>query len=129
MISNIVLLNLNKNYPQQGICLDNDDVDDAISRAYYAVFHSAKALLQYVGIETKSHEGLKQMFGLHLVEPGLVERKMGRILNNLKEDRENGDYALITYFDKKDAQDVIKKAEFFMKNTIAFFKAKGFVFP
>ncbi len=31
--------------------------DDAISRAYYAIFHSARAALKTKGIETKTHQG------------------------------------------------------------------------
>lgn len=109
--------------------MDNDFFDDAISRAYYAVFHAAKVLLQYVGIEARSHEGLKQMFGLHFVKPGLISKEMGRIITDLKEDREKGDYGVVTPFNKEDAEDAIKKAEIFLENTITFFKEKGIAIP
>lgn len=105
--------------------LENKDFEDAISRAYYAVFHSANALLQYVGVEVKSHQALKQMFGLHLVQSGLVEKEMGRCLNDLKDERENGDYDVITYFDKNDAEKAIEKAKIFIEKTVEFFKKNG----
>lgn len=37
---------------------------DAVSPAYYAVFHAAEALLLVEGDEPRSHEGLKSLFGL-----------------------------------------------------------------
>ncbi len=107
--------------------LSNEDYDDAISRAYYSVFHSSKALLQYIGIEVKTHHALKQMFGIHLVQSGLVDKEMGRCLNELKDERENGDYDIVTYFDKEDAQNAVNKAENFIKKTIVFLKGKGII--
>lgn len=35
----------------------------AASRAYYAVFHAARALLMSVGLEAKSHKGTVSMIG------------------------------------------------------------------
>lgn len=48
-------------------------VDDAISRAYYAMFHAASAVLLAEGITVESHQALKTMFGLHLVRCGNEE--------------------------------------------------------
>ncbi|OGX03084.1 MAG: hypothetical protein A3G87_09520 [Omnitrophica bacterium RIFCSPLOWO2_12_FULL_50_11] len=65
--------------------------DDAVSRAYYTVFHSARAALKIKGIETKTHQGLITQFALHLVKPGLRETEDGDILRQEKEDRETGE--------------------------------------
>ncbi len=46
--------------------LGEELTDDAVSRAYYAVFHSARAALKTKGIETKTHQGLITRFALHL---------------------------------------------------------------
>jgi len=40
-------------------------IDDAISRAYYSMFHAASAVLLSEGITVESHGALKTMFGLH----------------------------------------------------------------
>jgi hypothetical protein len=42
----------------------------AASRAYYAVFHAARALLFSIGIEAGSHKGVVAMIGDHFVRPG-----------------------------------------------------------
>ena len=39
---------------------------DAVSRAYYAVLHAAKAALLANGIEAGSHATVRRLFGLHL---------------------------------------------------------------
>lgn len=92
---------------------DDGFLDDAISRAYYVMFHGASAALLAEGITVESHSALKDMFGLHLVLSGKVDKKYGRWLNMLKDERENGDYDIFTSFDKEDADSAIKKAEEF----------------
>lgn len=85
--------------------------DDAISRAYYAAFHAASAVLLSEGITVESHQALKTMFGLRFVKTGKIGREYGRWLTDLKDDRENGDYDIYTDFDEGDAEDAIAKAE------------------
>ena len=90
-------------------------IDDAISRAYYSIFHAGSAVLLAEGITVDSHSALKTMFGLHLVKTGKIDRKYGRWLNRLKDERENGDYDIFTSFDRKDAEDGITEAEEFIQ--------------
>lgn len=48
---------------REGLCAD------AISRAYYAILHGAKAALQVRDVAAESHPAVRRMFGLHLVNP------------------------------------------------------------
>jgi len=48
--------------------------DDAISRAYYAVFHATSAVLLAEGITVESHSTLKNAFGLHLIKSGKIDK-------------------------------------------------------
>ena len=67
--------------------LARDDFhDDAVSRAYYSMFHAASAVLLSLGITADSHSALKTMFGLHLVKSGKVDVKYGKWLGRLKDD-------------------------------------------
>jgi len=95
--------------------------DDAISRAYYAVFHSARAALKVKGIETSTHQGLITQFALHLVKTGLLEAEYGDILRQEKEDRETGDYEPFTSFGLDEAEKLVKDAEKFV------FRIKKFI--
>ena len=40
--------------------------EDAVSRAYYAVLHAAKAALLVHDVATTSHAAVRRMFGRHL---------------------------------------------------------------
>lgn len=88
--------------------------DDAISRAYYAVFHAASAVLLAEGISVESHAALKNAFGLHFVKSGKIDKQYARILNRLKDERENGDYDIYTSFEKADACNDVAEAEKFI---------------
>lgn len=88
--------------------------DDAVSRAYYAVFHSARAALKIKGIETVSHKGLISQFALHLVKAGEVEEEYGDILRQIKEDRETGDYEPLMTFGSEEATQLVGNADRFL---------------
>ena len=105
-------------------------IDDAISRAYYGVFHAASAVLLAEGITVDSHSGLKTMFGLRLIKPGKIDQKYGRWLNRLKDERENGDYDIFTSFDREDAENSITEAEEFIQEMKRYLiKNYGLNFP
>jgi len=76
------------------LLLENDLFSDSVSRSYYAVLHSAKAALYMNGVESKTHEGVRKMFGLHLVKTGKIkiEKEFSDILTEEQEDRTISDY-------------------------------------
>ncbi|WP_423792463.1 HEPN domain-containing protein [Methanocaldococcus indicus] len=53
-----------ENLSASKILFENKLYRDAIARAYYAIFHSAKALLLTKNINPKKHAGVIKMFGL-----------------------------------------------------------------
>ena len=95
--------------------LEDGFVDDAISRAYYSMFHATSAVLLAEGMTAESHSALKNMFGLHFINTGKIDRKFGRWLSKLKDERENGDYDIFTSFDHQDAKTDIDEAEEFLE--------------
>ena len=74
------------------LCQENVLYADAISRAYYAVMHAAKALLELQDITAESHEGVRNLFGYNVVIAGLVERHWGGEIRELSELRMTADY-------------------------------------
>jgi len=97
------------------VLLKDGFIDDAISRAYYSMFHAASAVLLSAGIIVDSHSALKNMFGLHFVKTGKIDKKFSRWLNKLKDERENGDYDIFTSFDIEDARVDVQEAEEFLE--------------
>ncbi len=65
----------------------------AVSRAYYAAYNAARALLFEKGLEPKTHEGVRRMLGWHSVLPGLLAEKQAQGLSRLAYLREASDYA------------------------------------
>jgi uncharacterized protein (UPF0332 family) len=47
--------------------------NDAVSRAYYAAFHYARALLLLEGLEPKTHRGVVALLGSHFEVTGRLE--------------------------------------------------------
>ena len=87
---------------------------DAVSRAYYAIFHAAKAILQVHGVSAGSHAGVKRLFGLHVVQAGLVEREWATYLGESSEARLTADYDVETELSKEDADEETERAKAFL---------------
>ena len=98
------------------------DYEDAVSRAYYAVFHAAQALLLSEGEKAESHKGVVTLFGLLFVKTGKFNKNIGKYLANLKDDREMGDYEVFSYIDIKTAKTGVNEAKEFIKAAKIYFK-------
>lgn len=105
---------------------ENGLYEDGISRAYYAVLHLAKAALLSQGVRTSSHRGVLTMFGLHLVEKGVLGFDLAKILAKEKEERELGDYDVMIDIDQERAAERIHQAEYFVSEVKSFLSRAGF---
>jgi len=66
---------------------------DAVSRAYYAAFHAAIALLTAHGKTISSHAVVKATFHKDFVRTGVFNKESGRSFERLFDDRQLGDYS------------------------------------
>ncbi len=66
---------------------------NATINLFFAFEHIVKALLASVGIEAKSHEGLKILFSMHFIKPEAIHPKIGRYLGNLYDRRVTAEYS------------------------------------
>jgi uncharacterized protein (UPF0332 family) len=64
----------------------------AATRAYFAVFHMARALLYSGGHEPRTHEGVLHLISLHFVKTGRLEVSAARTLARLQKYRGEADY-------------------------------------
>lgn len=101
---------------------DNQLYEDAVSRAYYSVFHAAKAALAKVGVEPDSHRAVRTMFSLHLIKPGKIEKELAAILTAEYEDRELGDYDIDVDIESERADKRVQDAEAFIARIKQFLK-------
>ena len=86
----------------------------AVSRAYYAVFHAAQALLFSIGLEANGHKAIVSMIGDHFVRSGRLSPQMGRLVSRLQRDREDADYASGAVFTPEEAEKLLAQAEAFV---------------
>ncbi len=89
--------------------------DDAVSRAYYAMFYAAKAALLTIGLDPHSHSGVISQFSQHFVVTRQVEKEFGRILAQAMQARQTSDYSPMVRASKHDAQQTIADAEMFLE--------------
>ena len=88
--------------------------DDAVSRAYYAVFHAGCALLATIGRTVRSHDGLRATIGEHFIRPGALDGRFARVLARTAADRNDADYNSVASFTEADASSAISDARAFL---------------
>ena len=89
--------------------------NDTVSRAYYAAYHWAKALLLSKGMESKTHRGMVQLVALRFVREGLLPGDAATVLAQLEDAREASDYAASTRFTEQEARDTLERARAFIE--------------
>lgn len=108
--------------------LKSGDYEDAVSRAYYAVFHATQALLLTEGERAETHKGIVTLFGLLFVKTGKFSKHIGKYLANLKDDRESGDYEVFSYIDRETAETAISESKEFLNETKLYLEGLGVTF-
>lgn len=81
-----------KTFEAAKVLSENGFWNSAVNRLYYAVFYAVNALLVLNEIQTKSHSATKSQFSLHFVKTGKFDKKYGRLLSELFDWRQKGDY-------------------------------------
>jgi len=104
--------------------LQDGEYEDAISRAYYAMYHAAKAALYTINIFPKTHEGVVSEFGKKLVLTGTFPKESGRDLANAKAARETYEYSVTTTAERPEAEAILASAQKFVNTIQKHFKNK-----
>ncbi len=87
---------------------------DAVSRAYYAAFSAARAMLATKELDSRKHSGVISLFNQHFVKTGTVSREAGRVLMEARDLREEGDYNDFYVANQEDASRIIAGAKLFL---------------
>ncbi len=94
--------------------LEKSHYDVAASRAYYAAFYAASALLLGKDIDPNKHSGVISAIHREFVKTGKLEVAQGKNLNWLFELRGVGDYGVIVHVTEGEAIRAVKVAEDFI---------------
>lgn len=87
---------------------------DALSRAYYATLHGAKAALYVHDVATASHAAVRRMFGLHLIQSGEIEGEWGSHMGEILDDRLAADYDVEAAFTAEEVHTACQQARAFL---------------
>ncbi|HEX8271194.1 MAG TPA: HEPN domain-containing protein [Longimicrobiaceae bacterium] len=87
----------------------------AVSRAYYAMFYVADALLRGRGLRFSKHSAVHAAFGQHFARTGILPAGMHRQLIEAAAIRNLGDYEIGPDVDSQTARQLIADAEEFIR--------------
>lgn len=93
---------------------ENGFYNTAVNRMYYACYYSVCAILIANGIETKTHEGVRQKLGQHFVITGKLSPELGRFYSRIFTKRSTGDYDDFISHDLDTVDNLYPKAQLFV---------------
>lgn len=74
------------------LLFDKNYYKSANNRAYYAIFHSIRAILALEAIDFKRHKDVQAYFNKNYVNKGIFPKTMGRRISIASTMREDSDY-------------------------------------
>lgn len=87
--------------------LKDGDVDFSASRAYYAMFYIAEALLLARGLSFSSHAAVIASFGKEFAKPGILNAKFHKYLIDAQDRRNVGDYSIRDAVSEDQAEEML----------------------
>lgn len=106
------------------LLLEGGFYSDTVSRCYYGAFYAAKAVLESIGCDRKSHQSVWAAFGQSVAKPGLMDRKFHRGGLDLFVGRINSDYLPRPVDTLKTAQQALSFAAEFVSACRAFLDSR-----
>jgi len=104
---------------------DEGHADFAASRAYYAIFYVAEALLLERGLSFSSHAALIGAYGREFAKSSVLDTKYHRYLIDAQDLRNIGDYAIGQEIVEDQADLICRWAEDFLKAARSYLEAQG----
>ena len=102
--------------------LNTGDYDSCVSRCYYAMFFMAEAVLLTKSLTASSHKGVISLFGEHFVKTKILERNLGKALNDAYDKRLVGDYGVGFTVTEQQAKDLLTTAQDFVRKLKSYLK-------
>ena len=95
--------------------LKDGEVDFAGSRAYYAMFYVAEALLLQRDLSFSSHSAVTASFGKEFARTGTLNPKFHNYLIKAQDRRNIGDYAIGNHLTEEEVREMLAWAKEFIK--------------
>lgn len=81
-----------RTFQAANVLAQNEFWNSAVNRLYYAIFYAVNALLVFNEIYTYSHSGMRNQFSRYFIKTGKLDKKYGKLLIQLYDWRQKGDY-------------------------------------
>ncbi len=98
----------------------DDDAEFACGRVYYAMLHTAQALLRERGVQYRRHSGVHSAFGQHFAKTGRLDPKFHRWLLDAFDRRLLADYDVETTVDAATVETMIEQARELLRTATSF---------
>jgi uncharacterized protein (UPF0332 family) len=103
------------------------DYESSVSRAYYAMFYSAEAVLLTANLSFSFYMGVISAFGEYFVKTDIFPRDMGRELNKAFEKRQLGDYEYTFVISEDEAWEILEQGKHFVESVIRYLEKSEFI--
>lgn len=90
---------------------ENNFWNASINRIYYASFYAVSALLLKNQIDAQTHSGVRQMFGLHFIKNGKIDKEHGKFYSEIFDKRQTGDYDDFIVFTEEEVADLLNNSK------------------
>lgn len=97
------------------LLVEEDLTPMAASRAYYALFYIAEALLFEAGLQFSSHGELQSAFGKEFAKTGRLDPKFHRYLLDAYDQRQDADYEMSSHPGQEEVLKIIGWGEEFLE--------------
>jgi len=104
--------------------LDKGALRSASSRAYYCMFHAARAILESLGESPKTHKGTISLFGEKVIKGNLMDKVFGIYLSQGYRERQSADYDGMILPEEDEVAKIIGNAEKFLGDIEKIIKEK-----
>jgi uncharacterized protein (UPF0332 family) len=108
------------------VMLKHGDYDFAISRAYYAMFYCAEALLFSKDLTFSKHSAVIAFFGKEFVKSGIFSKDIYSHLTDGFTERQICDYDAMIMPKAEDAERIINGAKIFIEAACVYLKIIGY---
>ncbi len=113
--SNLLLLRAVDAIESAELLLEQGYLADSISRAYYAMFHIAEALLNEKDLSFSKHGNVHGAFGEHFIKAGILDKKYHKWLLEAFSRRIASDYDAAAKFQASSVKTMIDQSWDFLQ--------------
>jgi uncharacterized protein (UPF0332 family) len=121
-LSNYRLEKAAANLKAAGLMFDNGLLLESISRSYYCIFHSARALIAYDKFDSRKQSTIIGYFNKNYIKTGKIEKEYSWIISKAFKIRNDSDYKDFYLVSKEETKEQLENAEKFLKRIKEYIK-------